>query len=266
MRLVVLGLSLALAGSAPIALAVAQPVTTQPLAAGEVLLEINALGAVSRRADSATLAVSITGAGDTEAAARVATEAKIREARAALRALGVADADIRIRPVTTSPSPPMSPGYEMNAVAYDMNAVAEENMAVPMEEVPPPAASGHASAEIIVRNVDRAMAVQRALLDQGIHSAGTGIIYALADPGAARREARAQAMQKARADAEAYAASLNMRVVRIVRVTERIGLDMMALVATEPQTLMQMFGRSGMMGPDIQTMVVAGVDFVLAPR
>jgi uncharacterized protein YggE len=270
MRLVVLGLSLALAGSAPLALAVAQPVSTQPLAPGEVLLEINALGAVSGRADSATLAVSITGAGDTEAAARVATEAKIREVRAALRTLGVADADIRIRPVTTSPSPPMSQGptgYEANAMTYDMNVVAEDvNMVMPIDEVLPPAASGEASAEITVRNVDRAPAVQRALLDQGVYSAAAGITYELADPGAARREARAQAMRKARADAEAYAASLNMRVVRIVRVSERIGLDMMALMATEPQTVMRMFGRTGMVGPDIQTMVVTGVDFVLAPR
>jgi hypothetical protein len=279
MRLVIIALSLALAGSAPLVAAatVAQsPVSTQPLAAGEVLLETNVLGSVSSRADYATLTVTITAGGVTEAAARAATEAKIRDARAALRALGVADAAITVRPITTSPTP--LSGFE----GADMNMTMAENMAmtveteVPadntmtsMEEIPPPPppeASGQTQMEIVIRNVDRVPAVQQVLIGHGIYAFGGVPVYALTDAATPRRQARAQAMQKARADAEAYAASLNMRVVRIVRITERMGLDMLALFVSEPNTVMRTFGGGVVSSPDIKTTVVVGVDFALAPR
>jgi uncharacterized protein YggE len=278
MRLVIIALSLALAGSAPlVAAASAQsPVSMQPLAAGEVLLEINALGTVSSRADYATLTVTITAGGETEAGARTATETKIREARAALRALGVADAAIVVRPITTSLNPPpdtfeggdmaMTMATENTAMAVE-NAAMDENSMMAMDEVPPsPAASGQAQMEIVIRNVERVAAVQQALSGHGIYAFGGVPVYALNDAAAPRRQARAQAIQKARADAEAYAASLGMRVVRIVRVTERIGLDGLSLFVSEANALARLFSPSLLLGPDIPTMVAVGVDFALAPR
>ncbi|HYI46919.1 MAG TPA: SIMPL domain-containing protein [Allosphingosinicella sp.] len=276
MRLVILGLSLALAGSAPLTFAVAQsPVTTQPLAAGEVLVEINAMGSISTRADSASLSASLSGSGDTEAAARTATEAQARELRTMLRAFGIADADIRVRPITTGTSPAPAPaemGYgDMNAVTADMNmamTMDEGNTAYAMEDVPPPpAAYGQTTVEIVVRNMDRVPAVQRALMERGVFSLGfRGTTYALADSGAARRAARAQAMQQARADAESYAAALNMRVVRIVRITERIGLDGLSLFVSEASSMTRLFASQVFSGPEVLTMAVVGVDFALAPR
>ena len=53
--------------------------------------------------------------------------------------------------------------------------------------------------------------------------------YALTDPGPARRAARAEALARMRAEAEAYAAALNMRVLRIVRITERAGADLFSM-------------------------------------
>jgi uncharacterized protein YggE len=277
MRLVVIALSLVLAGSAPlVAGAVAQsPVSMPPLAAGEVLLETSNLGMVSTRADFATMTVTISAGGVTEAAARAATEAKIREARAALRALGVAGDAVTVHPITTSPTPPAGfEGADMNmamavenaAMAMD-EAMTENSTVVAMEEMPqPPEASGQARMEILIRNVDRVAAVQQVLGGHGIYAFGGPPVYALADAAAPRRQARAQALQKARADAEAYAASLNMRVARILRVTERTGLETLALLASEPSMMMRTFGGGGVNGPDIQTRVVVGVDFALAPR
>ena len=185
--------------------------------------------------------------------------------RAALRRLGVADAAITVRPVATSPTP--SPETMLDAAAMNVAMATEttgmetENMTmvenstmydVMPEPAPPPAASGQARMEIVIRNFDRVAAVQQTLIEQGIYSGGVPV-YTLADAAAARRQARAQAMRQARADAEAYAASLDMRVVRIVRITERTGLDMLAMLATEPDTLTRMFGSGGVPGPDIQT-------------
>ena len=132
---------------------------------------------------------------------------------------------------------------------------------------PAPSASANAQTEITLRNVDRLPAIQAALMERGIYAVA-GASYALNDDTVPRRQARAQALQKARADAEAYAASLNMRVVRVVRVTERLGLDLLSLAGSEFQIVSQIFSpamfRAG--GGQVPTIVAVGVDFALAPR
>ena len=70
MRLIIAGLTLALAASAPLAASTQAPVTMPPLAPGEVLVEVNALGMVTTRADRATLMLTVSGNGETEAQAR----------------------------------------------------------------------------------------------------------------------------------------------------------------------------------------------------
>ena len=103
MRLVILSLALALTASAPLAAETQAPVSVQPLAQSEVLLEINALGIVSSRADRATMTFRISGSGETEAEARNATATNIREVRASLRGRH-READIRIGSISTSMS------------------------------------------------------------------------------------------------------------------------------------------------------------------
>ncbi|HTU10728.1 MAG TPA: SIMPL domain-containing protein [Allosphingosinicella sp.] len=260
MRLFIIGLTMALTTSAPL-VATAQgsgaPVSTQPLASGEVLLEVNALGLVTTRADRATLTFNITGAGESEAAARADAQRNIAEVRALLRAQGVAEADIRVQPVSAYADASLA---EANVMTYDVS----ENMAMP---VATPSATANAQAEIVIRNVDRVPAIQTALSERGIYTLGGGA-YALNDDSVPRRQARVQALQKARADAEAYAASLNMRVARIVRVTERLGLDLLGLAATESQLVTQLFmsgmARSG--AAEVPTVVAVGVDFALVAR
>lgn len=261
MRLVILSLALALTASAPLAAETQAPVSVQPLAQSEVLLEINALGIVTSRADRATMTFNISGSGETEAEARNATAANIREVRASLRRLGIAEADITIGSISTS----------MSATTVDMSMDAASNAMEAMENVADASmttmtsASGQAQADIVIRNVDRVPAVQQALNERGIFMAVP--VYALTDDAGPRRQARAQALQKARADAEAYAAPLNMRIVRVVRVSERLGLDLFGLFASEMQLLGQMFTPAMMRGgPEVHTIVTVGVDYALAPR
>ena len=107
--------------------------------------------------------------------------------------------------------------------------------------------------------------MQQALNERGIFMAVP--VYALTDDAGPRRQARARALEKARADAEAYAAPLNMRIVRVVRVSERLGLDLFGLFASEMQLLGQMFTPAMMRGgPEVYTIVTVGVDYALAPR
>jgi uncharacterized protein YggE len=265
MRLAVLGLSLALAGAAPFGTLAAQgPAATPPLAAGEMLLEVNALGNVTARADRATMTVVITADGATEAEARRDAEAKVRRLTAALRAAGVAEADIRTRPVSTTVNLELVTTVDTSMDMAD--APANAAAAVVEDSQPPqPSASASASMEIVVRDLGRIEAVQAAFATEGMPPFAP-TTYALNDASVPRRLARAQALRTARADAEAYAAALNMRVVRIVRVTERIGLDGLGLFISEADSLARLFGPMGARGPEIPTMVAVGVDFALAPR
>jgi uncharacterized protein YggE len=96
--------------------------------------------------------------------------------------------------------------------------------------------------------------------------------YSLSDDRPARRAARAEALEQANADAEAYAAGLGLRVARVVRVTERIGLESLSLLSDASERVRLAMrspvaaGASEGREPEIRTSVVVGVDFALAPQ
>jgi uncharacterized protein YggE len=261
-RLVGLWVALALAGTLPGASATAQaPVSTQPLAPGEVLLELNASGTVVTRADMAVMTIRAIAEGNTNAEARQAVAAEVARLTAIARGAGVAPADIRVGDSMISPnfdmletSPPLFDVAEANAVA------SEEPLTGPR----PRAAS--AQALIAIRGRDlaqlapmlRAMEEAHALVD-------AAPAYSLNDTDTPRREARNRALARARADAEAYASALGMRVVRVVRVTERLGFDFVSMMMNE-RAMRRQLEASENRGPDIETSVTIGVDFALAPR
>jgi uncharacterized protein YggE len=260
-RLAVIGLSLALSASVPLAAAVQGPVGTPPLQRGEVLAEMSAIGMVTTRADRATLTFTVSASGVDEAAARAGIEGTIRELRGALRGLGVAEADIAMQPLVIGAGDPagtMADMMDTNAMVAD----ADVNMTAGVPEI-----SAGAETMVTIRDLNRVEAIQGALIQRGIFAVG-GASYVLNDDSGPRREARVRALAKARADAETYAAALNMRVVRVVRVTERLGMELFSMAVSESQILPRMFSPAMMrtQGPDIPTLVVVGVDFALAPR
>jgi hypothetical protein len=129
----------------------------------------------------------------------------------------------------------------------------------------PAMAGATGTLRIELRDLSRLERLQRAL-----EQVGGGQIpapsYSLSDDRAARRTARNQALATVRADAEAYAASLGMRVVRIVRVTERGGADFMSLMLGEAPHLQNLFERRERRDRRVATYAIVGVDFALAPQ
>jgi uncharacterized protein YggE len=119
--------------------------------------------------------------------------------------------------------------------------------------------------EVRLRNLDKVAELTQALQEAGVEIYADPV-YAPGDQSAARRTARAEAMATARADAEAYAASLGLRVVRVVRVTERMGLDLVSLLVNNASLLTSMFQPARAQGPEIPTFVTVGVDFALGPQ
>jgi uncharacterized protein len=242
MRLVTV---LAAAAALPSA-AFPQPVVTQPLARGEVLLEVNAVGSARTSAVLATVSAHVISSGNTEAEAQSASEAALRRVAAAARSIGVAEDDIEI----TSMAVPV----------VRTSMVAPPGTAPPPQ--PPPVAVG-GRIEIRLRAPDRTAALQRALEQAGAEVSPPAFMPA--DDAAARRAARAEALATARADAEAYAAELGMRVLRIVRVTERTGMDWLSLMMGNEPPWMGRRNRTGAVA-EAETRVIVGVDFALAPR
>jgi len=240
------------------------PVSTAPLAAGEVLLEVNAIGNVSTRADLATFTIAIQSGGATDAEARRAAEAEIARLAAAARAAGIAAGDFSRSPVVGMF--PMDAAAE--AAAGDLERAAAQIVAeagnAPAAPAPPQA-QARASVTIRLRDVDRVPALREALAGNG-RSSIPDPVYSLADSRRARDEARRQAIASARADAETYAAALGLRVARIVRVTDRMGMDIVSMMMSDPGEMRRMINMSEVGGPEIAIMVPVGIDFALAPR
>ena len=118
--------------------------------------------------------------------------------------------------------------------------------------------------ELYLNDAGQFARVQGAIEAAGAESV-LGPFYALSDETGARRAARADGLAHARADAEAYAASLRMRVSRMVRVSERVAADWSSFQAMQ-DWIQRVAGLRGSANPDIETQVRVSVDFALAPQ
>ena len=258
----------------------ASPVSTQPLAANEILLEISALGTALSRAELATFSGTLSSRGATEVEARRERDAQIRRLTAAARRAGVAAADLTIgeaESIAEASTMDMSmemPPEEMaeaamnaaeDAVAETADAAVEDTSCNACAAPTAPEVILTSGVEVRLRNLDKVAELTQALQEAGVEIYADPV-YAPGDQSAARRTARAEAMATARADAEAYAASLGLRVVRVVRVTERMGLDLISLLVSNSSLLTSMFQPTRALGPEIPTFVTVGVDFALGPQ
>ena len=233
------------------------PVTLPPLAPGEVLLETNAIGITTSPATSARISLTVSAEAASEADARRAAATAIQRVTAAARAAGVPAADIDASDINVSAA--MSDMYNMTMDPTEMNAMEASGMEN----------AHYASATVVIRmrNAGATPALHRSL--NAIENVDASIPeYSLDDDSAPRRAARAEAVRKARADAESYAAALGMRLSRVLRVTERTGLDFLGMAFSESNTAMRTFRdyERSMAEGQVMTFVVVGVDYALAPR
>lgn len=255
MRLIVIGLTLALAASAPLAATAQAPVSTQPLARGEVLLELNGAGSVVTRADSAVLNILASGDGATVEEASAAARREAQRIAGIIRAAAGEGAAVEIA------EPQSVPSYE-TAMTADMNATMVDDMNAMTTEMPPPRPQANIGVLVRFRDVSRVTPVMEALNRAGV-SLPALPVYSLADPTVAQREARRRALTAARSSADAYASALGLRVVRVVRVTERLGFDFFSMMMNE-QRMRRQFEENH--SADVETSVTLGVDFALAPQ
>jgi len=224
----------------------ATPVRTAPLAPGEVLLELGAIGVAAARADLATITIAVGAEAPGFEEARRLYRARLARIREALRGAGLPADAVQAGEDLPPGSHPQSFG-----TAADFNNYWSGDIVV-----------------IRIADIDRVAAVRAALEAEGVAYEESAPLYTVSDYGAAQRQARVRAIARIRADADAYAAARGMRVARIVRVSERDGTDLYRLAYGQARRFRRGEGNSFSgreASPEIDTGVAVSVDFALAP-
>lgn len=243
MRLVTLALAAAALSPGQ---AFAQSAAPAPLAlgAGETLLEVEASGSDRRRPDVMTITSGVVTTGATALEAATSNAGAASRLIEAVRGQGIAPADVRTRELSVQPR------FERNRE--------------PGEDAPPRIVGYVArnTLELRLRDLGRASAIIGALYAAGANQVN-GPIFALADDREALRAARQDAVAAAGREADDYAAALGMRVVRVLRVSERSA-------RTEGGGAIIVTGSRIAAPPvepgELETTARVWIDYVLAPR
>jgi uncharacterized protein YggE len=245
-RLVIAAAALAFAVAA--AAGVAQQPVAAPLASGEILLEVRAVGSDVRPPDRILMSLNYFASGATPAEARAAAVALCERLRAIAR--GFAAEQVRI-----------DSNGALAGVLSDEPAIISGTGAERTENARVGPYVGNGIMQLRLADSRRFSALRAALEQAGAINV-TGPVNALSDDTEARRAARLNAMVRARADAEQFAQSQNLRVARLVRVSDASSIQ------DEAMRLMmnQMGGRGAASAGQVETSVTLEVGFVLAPR
>lgn len=161
------------------------------------LLSVSADGTSEARPDLATLNVGVTTEGQTAQAALQENSRRMAALTQALRRAGVAERDIQTSNVSVYPQQQYREGQEPLITGYQANNTVTAK----------------------VRNIENTGRVIDAAVAAGGNNIN-GVSFSHANPEAQLDIARRDAIAEARRRAELYASALNMRVVRVVAVSE----------------------------------------------
>ena len=180
----------------------------------EVALHIEAEAAIPP--DRAEMSLSLTGFGATRAAALNDLKAKQAKLSAALAGAGIGAANIKF----------LEPADDQNAVLesqsrLEMAAVSSASSKRAPRDVEPPQVAMSSIMLITLDDLAKLAGLQAAARANDIETyrLNYGGRFYSSDPAAARKRAREQAIAKARAEADAYAAAMGYHVVRLTRVS-----------------------------------------------
>ena len=190
-------ISLALLGAST---AAAQTSPTEVLAPNQTLLEVQSTGQSFVAPDQATLTGGVVTFATTSREAADSNARAMAQVVAALKKAGVAPRDIQTQSVSLDP--------QSN---YDRQGAE------------PPRITGYQARNAVtvrVRDVTKASELLTVLFEAGANDVN-GPFFSIEDDSAAVAKARADAVSKAKAEADAYATAFGMRVVKVLRISER---------------------------------------------
>jgi len=247
-RLVTRGLALALA-------AWARPAQAQDvaisLAPGEVLMKVEAEGTHRTRPDVMTITAGVVTTGPTAREALAANNALAGRLVEAIRTQGVQPNDVQTSELSVVP--------QLEELSNEAADRAER-------ENRQPRILGYVATnnlEVRLRDLAKGPDIIDAFFAAGANSV-RGPRFSLAEPRPAERLARHAAVAAAREEAETYAEALNMRVVRVLRVSERGDFDW---EGGESITVTGSRMRRTPIEPgELTTRITVWIDYALAPR
>ena len=221
------------------------------VAPGEVLLQLSARGSVHNPADLITINIPISAWGNTAIAARAADQAIIDRVKHALVARGIDPNAITLAPMNGARMGFIGNEEDMPVVASPQGLGATLNRKT-------------AQAMLQVKLSDPARAqIVRDVLDSENQAMAGAPTFSLKDDRIAHRAAIADAIARARSDAEAYAAALGLHVVGIIRVSNQ---DQATQDAESYADMMRQMMGQGESSNDVVTQARVSIDFRLAPR
>jgi len=227
--------------AAPQIAAAQEPQVSVPAVQG-TLLTVSAEGSSEGRPDMATINLGVTTEGQTAAAALAENSRRMTALTQALRRAGVAERDIQTSNVSVYPQQQYVEGQSPRITGYQ--------------------ASNTVTAK--VRRIDTTGRVIDAAVAAGGNTVN-GVYFSYQDPDAQLDAARRDAIAEARRRAELYASALNMRVHRIVAVSEGGGFQPPIV----PMAMERMAAQDSAAPPppispgEIETRVSVGVTFEL---
>lgn len=190
-------ISLALLGAST---AAAQTSPTEVLAPNQTLLEVQSTGQSYVAPDQATLTGGVVTFATTSREAADSNARAMAQVVAALKKAGVVPRDIQTQSVSLDP--------QSN---YDRQGAE------------PPRITGYQARNAVtvrVRDVTKASELLTVLFEAGANDVN-GPFFSIEDDSAAVAKARDDAVSKAKAEADAYATAFGMRVVKVLRISER---------------------------------------------
>jgi len=244
-RLAVLG-ALAAAGALLATPAAAQPIPVG-LGSGEVLLSVEATGETRTRPDVMTITAGVVTSGPTGREALASNSLLANRMIAAVRAAGVRLEDVQTSELSVSPQ---------FADEDDDNRARNR----------PRRILGYTArneVELRLRDLATAPRIIESLFENGANEV-RGPSFSLSNPKPAEALARRDAVAVATEEAATYADALNMRIVRVLRVTERGNPD------REEGRYITVTGsriRTAPVEPgELTTSVTLWIDYAMAPK
>lgn len=230
----------------------ASPSTAQQvpitLAPGEVLLNVEEEGVYKVRPDLMELSAGVVTTGRTAKVALESNNVLAQRLLDAIRAQGVAPTDVQTQELEVRPE------FERKAQNSDEDTG------------PPPRIAGYVATNklsVRLRDLQRAPEIVSALFEAGANSV-SGPHFGVSDPTPALREARRAGVIAARQEADDYAAALNMRVSRVLRVSERGAFEFDSregIIVTGSR-----IPRTPLVPAEIPAKITLWVDYALVPR
>ena len=228
------------------------------LVPGEVVVRIASIGVDRSPATKVAIGATLITSADTIAAARTANAALFDKVVGAVQAAGGDARKVRVVP------PARTLGFIGNEMP-DVEAIMAAGNDAPREMRPNPRRTVTNRIEVQLPDYSLFEKVRDAMETAGATSVG-GPVLALSDDAPARRAARADAVKKAKVDAQSYADTLGLRSVRLVRINE-------AGTGDEMGGMMQSFMQFANLGGGLETAPgivstsqIVSVEFVLGPK